>query len=249
MQDFLAAILAFPTVIFTVMLGGVILYWLTVIFGFFDLDFLDGVLGLESADSAIDGALESVDGAIDGALEGGAEGLEEAASSRAGGLAALLAVLGLQGVPITVVGSFVILWAWMLTTLGVTFTSKYLASGLYGMTAGAALAVIALGVSFLIGSLSVKPFKRLFVNPVAPSRSSLVGKVCIIRSLNVNDRHGQAEIDDGGTGFLAEVRCFKANELTRGSKALVFKYDPADEVFQIAPIDDALAEASEWSGD
>ena len=64
--------------------------------------------------------------------------------------------------------------------------------------------------------------------------------MCIVTSAKVDDKFGRAEIEDGATGFVAEVRCPQDNQLTRGQKALVYRYDPADGVFFIGPVDDAL---------
>ena len=78
MQEFLVAVVAFPTIVFTFGLGVTLLYWLVVIFGALDLDFLDSALGLDSIDATLDGALESIDGmAIDGMADGAVEGAAE----------------------------------------------------------------------------------------------------------------------------------------------------------------------------
>ena len=80
MQEFLATLLAFPTIVFSaVLVAMVLLYWTVIIFGALDLDFLDSALGLDAAEGAFDGAVESLEGAAEGALEGGAEAFEGAA--------------------------------------------------------------------------------------------------------------------------------------------------------------------------
>ncbi|MCB9797715.1 MAG: glycine zipper family protein [Alphaproteobacteria bacterium] len=86
MTEVLAVILSFPTVLFTGMLGLTLLYWVFVIFGAVDLDFLDGGAdgaiegALEGgADGALDGAFDAVDGAFDGAADGALDGAFEAA--------------------------------------------------------------------------------------------------------------------------------------------------------------------------
>ena len=89
MSEFLSQAFAFPTVIFSVLLGFVMLYWLFVIIGALDLDVLDAAAGLEGAEGAIDGVAE-------GATEAAAEAGE--AQSGGGGLAAVLSALGLTGV-------------------------------------------------------------------------------------------------------------------------------------------------------
>lgn len=86
MAEVLTVILSFPTVLFTGLLGLTLFYWVFVIFGAVDLDFLDGGAdgALEGAleggaDGALDGALEAADGVLDGAADGALDGAFDAA--------------------------------------------------------------------------------------------------------------------------------------------------------------------------
>ena len=45
-----------------------------------------------------------------------------------------------------------------------------------------------------------------------------------------------AEVEDGGAGVIAEVRCFRENELTLGSKAIVYDYDADNGVYHVGPV-------------
>ena len=75
MTEFLDIILSMPTLLFTVPLGLMLAYWVTVIVGGIDIDFLDG-----GADGAVEGALDGVmDGAVDGALDGVMDGAVDGA--------------------------------------------------------------------------------------------------------------------------------------------------------------------------
>lgn len=79
-MDILMEIVAFPTIIFSVLVGVTLLYWGMVIVGAFDIDFLDFGGAADGADGALDGATEgAVEGAVEGATEGAAEGAAEAA--------------------------------------------------------------------------------------------------------------------------------------------------------------------------
>lgn len=257
MQEFLVTVVAFPTIVFTFGLAVALLYWLVVIFGALDLDFLDSALGLDSIDAALDGALDSIDGMADGAVEGAAESIDAAIDgaadaadapdagdssdgARQGALSGLLNVMGVRGVPVTVVASFVLLWAWVISMVG----TKLLGAAAATFLVGGFLAGTSVLGSLVLAAISARPFRKVFVTKTAPSRVSLVGKMCIVTSAKVDDKFGRAEIEDGATGFVAEVRCPQDNQLTRGQKALVYRYDPADGVFFIGPVDDALAEAS-----
>ena len=267
MQEFLATLLAFPTIVFSVALVLVLLYWMVFIFGALDLDFLDSVLGLEAAEGAFDGAVESLEGVAEGALEAGAEAFEGAAegaleagaeafegaaegaaegateaadadaSSSGGLLAGLLTAMGVRGVPLTIVGTFIVFWAWILSYL-LSRSAGRLGTGL-AVSLGVALVSFSGGVFF--ASLTTRPMKRLFVTHQAPRRASLVGKMCTVLSGTVDDRYGRAEIDDGGAGFVAEVRAATGSLLRQGDRALVYRYEPKSGVFFIGPVDPALA--------
>lgn len=87
MQQFLDAILSYPTVFFTVLLAAAFLYWVLVIFGAMGIDVLDIDLDGASegvAEGAAEGAMEgaaegAMEGAAEGAMEGAAEGVAEGA--------------------------------------------------------------------------------------------------------------------------------------------------------------------------
>ena len=82
--------------------------------------------------------------------------------------------------------------------------------------------------------------KKLFITHQAPRRASLVGKMCTVLSGTVDDRYGRAEIDDGGAGFVAEVRAASGKVLRQGERALVYRYEPKTGVFFIGPVDPTL---------
>lgn len=74
MERLSALILGFPTVIYTVLLVVALVYWIFVVLGALDLDFLGG--GHADADGALEGAAK---GLADGALEGATKGVTESA--------------------------------------------------------------------------------------------------------------------------------------------------------------------------
>ena len=93
MNEFLQEIIAFPTGVYTGLLGLVLFYWLFVIFGALDIDIIGGggdVDGLvEGAGGKVDGLLEGAGGKVDGLLEGAGgkvDGLIEGAGGKVDGL-------------------------------------------------------------------------------------------------------------------------------------------------------------------
>lgn len=223
MSEFLTAILAFPTVLFTLPLGVVLLYWLLVLLGALDLDLFDfGGDGVDGGE--------------------GAGGLEDEGDSD------FLGVLGLGGVPATFALSLLVFFSWILCLVA---SQALEALDLEGGLAGAGTAALSLGLALPLAGLAVRPLRRLFVTDRAIENSSLVGKVCTVATLRVDERYGQAEIADGGAGLLVQVRsAHPDNGLRRGDQAIVYEY--REEVFWVSPLDRALAEGTarpeEWRG-
>ena len=56
--------------------------------------------------------------------------------------------------------------------------------------------------------------------------------------MRVTDDQGQAEIEDGGAGIVAQVRCDHFNQMTLHSRAVVVGYDAADDAFAVEPADE-----------
>jgi len=198
MSTFLAAALSLPTVVFTVLLIFFVVYALLTVLGALDIEWLDGLLGVDDVNDSV--------------LEGG------------------LHALGVTGIPLTIFGGVSTIFAWLLSFAGMRFLPDFTLVKI-GVGLGAAIAGLA------IGAVLVRPFRSLFLTGEGPHRKELVGRICTIRSLHVNDNLGTAELGD----VVAEVRCFRENELTVGSKAIVYDYDSDQGTYHVGPIDPSIA--------
>lgn len=167
---------------------------------------LAGALDIEWLDGLL-----GVDDVNDSVLEGG------------------LHALGVTGIPLTIFAGVSCTFAWLLSFAGMKFLPD---TTLVKLGVGLGAALLGLG----IGARAVRPFRRLFTTATGPHRRELVGKICTIRSLQVSDRAGTAEIGD----LVAEVRCFRDNQLTIGSKAIVYDYDSESGTYSVGPIDPSI---------
>jgi hypothetical protein len=227
MIDLIAASLAFPTVVFTILLGLVAVYWVFVIVGALELEVLDWLHGAtHSADAASGGSVDAIDGHVHHWFDGD--------------FATVLDALGLRGVPLTIWLSVFVLFSWALTLLGMNLAGGPLATVVGGFGAGALVTLAAVGVSAAATGVVVRPLRKITAVRGAIGHSTLVGKTCTITTMRVDGEFGQAEVADGGAGLLVQVRCAEANELTRGSQALIFDYDSDAGVFHVARFDDAV---------
>jgi len=241
MDEFLAASLSFPTVVFTVLLLIALLYWVLVIVGALGLDALDLDHGHDGAGHGPDlhhgidhdlhpGADHAGDAGHDGHVEHGhsGEGL--------GILPTLLWVLKLNSVPMTIVLTMVFFWSWLACHLAMHYVVGYEAhwAAEAGLFAGALL------LSLPLASVSVRPLVPLFRTHPGARRTALLGKIVDVDTSYVDDKFGVAKVDDGGAGLLVQIRCDAPNPLTRGQRALVVSYDEAREVYEVTPIDDLI---------
>lgn len=216
-MDFLAVILSYPTVVLTVLMVIVLLYWLLVVLG---------ALGIDIGDHA-DG-VGHVHG-VDGAGEAAGEGALEAHPIGEG----ILAFLGVGKVPITVLVSVLALVGWILAILG-----SY-ALGALGLAGGWLFTTLVLAGSILLSSIAsaylVRPLAPLFRTDQAVSHRELVGRECMITTGRVDERFGQASLIEGGVDLILQVRCPSPNGLARDSRAILVAYDPEHATFMVEP--------------
>ncbi len=238
MGELLTAILSFPTILFTGLVGLSLFYWLFVIVGAIDLDGADGAV-----DGAVKGALEgSVKGALEGAADGAAEGVGHAGHGHGdvdldvdveGADAGLLAALRLRDAPVTVVFSLFALFAWLLT-------------GLYALTFGAPGWLVGTGlllgssvVSLILTSFAIRPLAPAFKTHGAQKHNDLVGKIAEVSTGEVTAKFGQATVNDGGAPFILQIRD-TTGTLKRGDKVVLVHFDAADNAFHVEKMPDSL---------
>jgi len=270
MTEFLQAIVAFPTILFTIPVGLSVLYWLFVVLGAVDLDLIhvdglegvleggvDGVLdgafegAAEALDGAVEGAAEALDGALDGAadaIDGALDGVTDVVDSADAGLdvvegaahggtgavralVGMMTALNLTSVPLTVSFSFMALFGWVLSYLGMAHIAPALSLSPLLVGTGVAASAFLLGTG--VTSVLVKPMAPLFRTEVARDNRSLVGLSAQISTGRVDGGFGQAEVSDHGDHMLIQVRCDHASGLSKGDHALIIGFDRKREAFVV----------------
>lgn len=209
MAIFLQNCFSFPTAIFTILLVPVVLYWLIAALGLLDLDILDG------------------DG---GDFDGDDLQLE--------GFAGLLMKLGLSGVPLTIILTFLILIGW--------FISYFLSLVLYQFTditlirylLGMVILIATVIFTVVLTSYAIRPLRPLFKNQTAIKSKNLIGRTVIINSGKVTATNGYANYEDGGAGLILQVRAEEPNTFKRGDRAVIIHYDDATHSYDIISDDE-----------
>lgn len=221
MSSLFAALTSFPAVVYTVLLGVVLVYWLLAIIGLVDFEAgADVDIGADAADAGDAGDI----GDAGDAGDGGPEGLS--------GLAAWLVAFGLNGVPFSIVVSLLALVGWFLTGMA-SLTLLPLVPDALRWAAGAGVLLAAAALSIVIAAQLVRPMRGLFVTHRAISNAALVGQVCKVLTGVVDERQGRAEVAQRGAGINIRVWAPAPNSLRRGDAALITEYDSARQRYRI----------------
>lgn len=177
---------------------------------------------------------------IIGALDLDIFGVDADVPEDTGGFGAFLTVTGLTGVPTMVALSIPILWGWLFTALGSEALKHLMTEGVWFILGGFLVLLSSLTLAIFLSALIIRPLRRFFVSNEGLRQAEIVGKVCVVKTLHVDEGFGQAEFDDGGAGLLIQVRAREGNGLTKGSKALIIGRDEEREAFLVQLYDDSV---------
>ena len=238
----LDAVVTFPGAVYTVLLGVVLLYWLSMLVGAVDLDVLGGAEH-GGADAAAEGALhggEGVEahGGHGGDADGGdADGGDADGGDADGGVLSALGALGLRRLPMTVSVSLLVIWGWLISVLGTVSLAEAASHVMPSAVFRGLLFAVALGASLKLASVSARPIAPLFVANKASRREHLVGKVAEVSTGRLDAGFGQVLVGDGGAGLLIDARHEGGAALKRGDRVIVTSWDADKGFVLVEPID------------
>lgn len=208
---FLQIVWSFPTVIFSLLMLMVVLYWLIAATGLIELDILDGVFGI------------GAEGADAGMGDGG--GLS--------GVTGPLMRVGLGGVPLTVVFTALIFFSWFLTYFAEYLVLRHLPGNWMHTALGLATMAGALIASVFLSSIALRPLRRFFAQLKPPSARPLLGQIAIVRSPTVTQAMGMASVEDGGAGLILQVRDDTPGRFNRGDRVVLIEYFAESNAYRV----------------
>lgn len=230
MHELLGLIVTFPVIVPTALLAVAVIYWGFVLVG--ALEVHHGAEGLGADGVGHHGFVDANHDGIPDHLQGGAP---------PSGLSALLSALHFDQAPLTVVVSAVAVFTWVFSVVEAHVVGpERLAAGALGVLTGIAVLLFAIVLALWPASLVVRPLGRIFVTHPAPERSALVGQVCVVVSTRVDDKFGQARLEDGGAGLLVSVRVEPGKKLGKGQRALLVRWDEAQDEYLVEGLDAIL---------
>lgn len=209
MELFLTLITGYPVAIYTFGLCLVVFYWLVACLGLVDIDLLD--ITAPEFDADIDTGT-------------GAEGL-----------AGLLMKLGLNGVPVTVILSLLVLLSWLISYFGSYFMLHLPSFAGLHLILGTALLAGAWLIALPITRVLIKPLKPLFAKLEAVTPQSILGQPVIVRTSRVDDGFGEASFNDGGAGLILKVRSNTPNTLKQGDRVVLLEYLNDEHAYRVIP--------------
>ncbi len=228
MHAWLTVALTYPTIVWTTLLAVAVLYWLFVIVGAVHLDTGSADVG-DVGHVGGEGAHVGGEGAH-GHADGGDGGHGDADVDVDGGPIDIVGALRLRSVPLMVSVSFGALFGWLLSWGAVEWL------GLRGAAWGSLALLLSAVVALPLTSLAIRPLAPLFKPNVAGRREHLVGKLCVVRTGEVDHRFGEALLEDGGAGLVLRVRVERGERLRRGDEAVIVAWDEQLDAFVVAPM-------------
>jgi hypothetical protein len=208
MDPFYQNISTFPTAIFTFVLAICVLYWLLAVLGAVDIDVLD-----------IDG--------LDADVDLGSE------ATSVNALAAVMLRFGLNGIPVTIIVSFLSLFGWLTSYYIMHYVSPLVPGGMLHYSFSLLVLFMAFWLAVFLTAIIVTLLRPAFSKIEQKTIKLILGKIAVVRTSKVTDSFGEAFLEDGGAGLILKVRSSKNQTFVKGDKILLAEYIENKNIFLV----------------
>ncbi|MFK3990715.1 MULTISPECIES: OB-fold-containig protein [Psychrobacter] len=210
---FITKISLYPTIIFTGLVMFVTLYWVVSLLGMADMDSVD--LGESGGDADV------------------------STLSSTGFFTGLMLKFGLYGVPLIIILSLISLIGWLLSYLYTSLLHQYFDSGVLYYLFGTGALIFVLVVSMWLTGIIISPIRKNIAKIPKRNSSNNVGKIAVVRTLSVTDKHGEAELNDGGAGLILKIRSDTNDGLLKqGDRVMLIEYLDEANTYRVAVVED-----------
>lgn len=210
---FITKISLYPTIIFTGLVMFVTLYWIVSLLGMADMDSVD--LGESGGDADV------------------------STLSSTGFFTGLMLKFGLYGVPLIIILSLISLIGWLLSYLYTSFLHQYFDSGVLYYLFGTGALIFVLVVSMWLTGIIISPIRKNIAKIPKRNASNNVGKIAVVRTLSVTDKHGEAELNDGGAGLILKIRSDTNDGLLKqGDRVMLVEYLKDANTYRVVVVED-----------
>lgn len=210
---FITKISLYPTFIFTGLVMFVTLYWVVSLLGMADMD------------------------TVEFGESGGDTNITDLPST--GFFTGLMLKFGLYGVPLIIILSLISLIGWLLSYLYTSYLHQNFDSGVLYYVFGTGALIFVLVVSMWLTGIIISPIRKNIARIPQRNSANNVGKIAIVRTLSVTDKHGEAELNDGGAGLILKIRSDNNDGLLKkGDRVMLVEYIHESNSYRVASIKD-----------
>ena len=210
---FITKISLYPTFIFTGLVMFVTLYWVVSLLGMADMD------------------------TVEFGESGGDTNITDLPST--GFFTGLMLKFGLYGVPLIIILSLISLIGWLLSYLYTSYLHQNFDSGVLYYVFGTGALIFVLVVSMWLTGIIISPIRKNIARILQRNSANNVGKIAIVRTLSVTDKHGEAELNDGGAGLILKIRSDNNDGLLKkGDRVMLVEYIHESNSYRVVSIKD-----------
>jgi len=242
MDVFLQIVTSFPTVVYTVLLLVVSAHWLLSALGILEVDTIDGLMpdgfGGHGAGHGIGhdighGIGHGVGHGHDIGHGHGHGGHHHDAD--AGGL---LMKFGLHGVPVMVVFTIIAIVGWSVCYFTDLFLLRDAKLGVFAIPADIATMIVGLLLAIPVGRMVLAPVRRILRRFAPVSQRPMLGRHAVVRSPEITQTTGTAEVDDGGAGLILQVRAEVSGRFVRGDRIVLIEYLEEQNAYRATSVEE-----------
>ena len=206
MDPFYQNVSSFPTVFFTFMLLVCVMFWLVAVLGLVDIGVLDvAEVDIDFGDMDVSPS----------------------------GVAGLLLKLGLNGVPLTIIVSLISLFGWLFSYYIVYFLFDPIIDTFFRFIFGVPALLVSLTGAVFVTAFLIKPIRPLFQKMQQEHQKNVLGQVAIVRTSRVDDKFGEAVLEDGGAGLILKVRTRGDDVLNKNDRVVLFEYNEVENTYRV----------------
>ena len=154
------------------------------------------------------------------------------------GLTGLLMKLGLNGVPLTIVVTFISIYGWIVIAVPCQFAEFFMIGFVSKLLIGTPIFIAGTYVAVKLTVLSIKPLRKFFKRAEEYTEKKLVGQICVVRTTKVTESFGEASFDDGGAGLILRIRAPEEKGFKNGDKVVLFEHLEHEGVYRVVSEDE-----------
>lgn len=228
MDVFLQIVTSFPTVVYTVLLLVVSAHWLLSALGILEVDTIDGLMPDGFGGHGVGHGIGHDIG--HGIGHGVGHGHDIAHGHGHGGhhhdadAGGLLMKFGLHGVPVMVVFTIIAIVGWSVCYFTDLFLLRDAKLGVLAIPADIATMIAGLLLAIPVGRMVLAPVRRILRRFAPVSQRPMLGRYAVVRSPEITQISGTAEVDDGGAGLILQVRADVSGRFVRGDRIVLIEY-------------------------